>query len=800
MLNEAMDEVVLVKGWKKSANWSFPRGKINKDENDLDCAVREVYEETGFDIRAAGLVKDEKDMKYIEVTMREQHMRLYVFRGVPKDTHFEPKTRKEISKIEWYKLTDLPTLKKSRQHEGSGTDQPAVNANKFYMVAPFLNPLKKWIAQQRKKENRYSSNLAAPPMIPEQLSTEDDQDIDGAGADLSAPPTQHVSNLPEVTAGLTADPSAHLKQMLNIGSSQSTRAESLPQPSHMQQVDTEKSNALLALLRNAPRGRGRPIPQTPFEQISATPQAQHSPHISHVRPPQLSHAQAPPPFQPQPQHAIQPSFYGLDNQPAEEPFGTASMPAASQPQPQTGLCQKVADLQPEWMNETHAYQPSAPPASALPKLTNHTKALLDVFKSTTNTPVTSAAPQNQGLLGLFSGGGSLAVPEAQPRNDVPLAAGLSSGSQHVQAQTRNKLPGDSQSHLAIGGKEQPAITDTGLGRRPATARQTSLLELFKPSSKPEQVNVADSQNQLPVELAATSTPSLVQKKAEGGKNELLVALLKKGGQEASRGPSSAQHASPREGETSATINGPLNQPEFDAVSRSHRQVPNELGRAPLTSNRTLYDPNRPNPVKILTRPDESRQQQPPRSPRAIKAPPKRTAREKTAVKSQSKPFQPQILRRPQTAESSDPEATGSEGTSQHAVGASAVPSPPQAASPLDTSPKPPLSRQASQTHAQKQALLSLFGGGLDSTPRTTTVQPGSGIVSPLSTSQIMNANSEVPVSAMEPVSTRTSRVGSMASIGSGPAPHRLPSEKRQTGAENKAFLLGYLGRIASQES
>ncbi len=97
MLNEAMDEVVLVKGWKKGANWSFPRGKINKDERDLDCAVREVYEETGFDLREAGLVGEEPQMKYIEVTMREQHMRLYVFRGVPMDTHFEPRTRKEIS-------------------------------------------------------------------------------------------------------------------------------------------------------------------------------------------------------------------------------------------------------------------------------------------------------------------------------------------------------------------------------------------------------------------------------------------------------------------------------------------------------------------------------------------------------------------------------------------------------------------------------------------------------------------------------------------------------------------------------
>lgn len=97
MLNEAMDQVVLVKGWKKGANWSFPRGKINKAEDDLDCAIREVYEETGFDIAMAGVVPVQSEQKYIEVTMREQHMKMFVFKGVPQDTMFAPRTRKEIS-------------------------------------------------------------------------------------------------------------------------------------------------------------------------------------------------------------------------------------------------------------------------------------------------------------------------------------------------------------------------------------------------------------------------------------------------------------------------------------------------------------------------------------------------------------------------------------------------------------------------------------------------------------------------------------------------------------------------------
>lgn len=98
LLDEEMEEVVLVKGWKKSGNWSFPRGKINKDEDDLVCAIREVYEETGYDVAAAGVVpKDKSLQKNIEVTMREQHMKLFVFKGIPRETIFVPRTRKEIS-------------------------------------------------------------------------------------------------------------------------------------------------------------------------------------------------------------------------------------------------------------------------------------------------------------------------------------------------------------------------------------------------------------------------------------------------------------------------------------------------------------------------------------------------------------------------------------------------------------------------------------------------------------------------------------------------------------------------------
>lgn len=51
-----------------------------------------MLEETGYDI---GPLLKKPD--YIELTMREQRIRLYIIQGVPEDTLFIPRTRKEIS-------------------------------------------------------------------------------------------------------------------------------------------------------------------------------------------------------------------------------------------------------------------------------------------------------------------------------------------------------------------------------------------------------------------------------------------------------------------------------------------------------------------------------------------------------------------------------------------------------------------------------------------------------------------------------------------------------------------------------
>ena len=51
----------------------------------------QVYEETGFDIR--DLIRDDQ---YLEAQVGDNNARMYIIPGVPEETSFAPKTRKEI--------------------------------------------------------------------------------------------------------------------------------------------------------------------------------------------------------------------------------------------------------------------------------------------------------------------------------------------------------------------------------------------------------------------------------------------------------------------------------------------------------------------------------------------------------------------------------------------------------------------------------------------------------------------------------------------------------------------------------
>ncbi|RYO87831.1 hypothetical protein DL766_000734 [Monosporascus sp. MC13-8B] len=288
LLNSTMDSAVLVRGYKKGASWSFPRGKINKDEPDLDCAVREVYEETGYDLREAGLVERNSPVDYVEVSLKDQQVRLFIFRDVPHDTVFEPKTRKEIGDIKWYKLADLPAYRK-RKVASKGQGNGANSNDKFYMVAPFMVQLRQWILKQRKLDPRTAGNgsKARRSVALEEELTEDN---------LVVNPVE-VPVAPTTSSDYVDKATKELRDAL-LGPRSTNRPEDARSALH-----SDAGQDILGLLRNpgvpethparatTEQGRGadfsRPPealpknPFTPLEHISMEAPQPHAPHHHH---------------------------------------------------------------------------------------------------------------------------------------------------------------------------------------------------------------------------------------------------------------------------------------------------------------------------------------------------------------------------------------------------------------------------------------------------------------------------------------------------------------------------------------
>ena len=126
LFNEDLTKVLLVKGTESNA-WSFPRGKISKDESDVDCAVREVREEIGFDCRP---FIDEND--FVERTIKGKNYKIFFVKNIPESTKFEPIARFEISDIKWFDIKSLPKKVKN-------------SSSTYFIVGTMLKPLLKWV-------------------------------------------------------------------------------------------------------------------------------------------------------------------------------------------------------------------------------------------------------------------------------------------------------------------------------------------------------------------------------------------------------------------------------------------------------------------------------------------------------------------------------------------------------------------------------------------------------------------------------------------------------------------------------
>jgi len=85
-------------------DWTFPKGKADEGESDEDCALREVWEETG--LRCA-LEDDAGATDYIDARGRPKQVRWWLMRALD-DEAFEPND--EVDELRWAGLDDAAQL------------------------------------------------------------------------------------------------------------------------------------------------------------------------------------------------------------------------------------------------------------------------------------------------------------------------------------------------------------------------------------------------------------------------------------------------------------------------------------------------------------------------------------------------------------------------------------------------------------------------------------------------------------------------------------------------------------------
>jgi mRNA-decapping enzyme subunit 2 len=105
IFDRSRQRLLLVRGLHSSAKWSFPRGKMSAHESAAACAIREVYEETGYDI--SPLVDEQRKLEWIKPGLHPIRIYIVTLPAGDEKFPFEPKTMGEIGQIGWHRLESL---------------------------------------------------------------------------------------------------------------------------------------------------------------------------------------------------------------------------------------------------------------------------------------------------------------------------------------------------------------------------------------------------------------------------------------------------------------------------------------------------------------------------------------------------------------------------------------------------------------------------------------------------------------------------------------------------------------------
>ncbi|CEF69794.1 m7GpppN-mRNA hydrolase [Strongyloides ratti] len=152
IVDSSLEYCLVLSMYSSSKNFGFPKGKINQNEELVDCAIRETYEETGFDCSS----HIHKNI-FFDAKINQSSCRLYLVTGIPLDFKFKPKARHEIKKIQWLLINALPNSKDDFENAALCDGKPG----NFFLILPFVKQLKNVIRKLRNPHadvNTFSNN------------------------------------------------------------------------------------------------------------------------------------------------------------------------------------------------------------------------------------------------------------------------------------------------------------------------------------------------------------------------------------------------------------------------------------------------------------------------------------------------------------------------------------------------------------------------------------------------------------------------------------------------------------------
>lgn len=118
----------------------------------MNCAIREVLEETGYDC-----TDKIYENIFLERKIFESACRLFLVTDVETDFSFHPHVRNEIRSIQWFEVDKLPmrpSKKNGSNGQPNGQQPSTANAAKFFTVFPFVYSIRKWIEREKKRRRK----------------------------------------------------------------------------------------------------------------------------------------------------------------------------------------------------------------------------------------------------------------------------------------------------------------------------------------------------------------------------------------------------------------------------------------------------------------------------------------------------------------------------------------------------------------------------------------------------------------------------------------------------------------------